>query len=877
MKDESSAEAGLMAHLVLAPVAAVPKAASVPEATPALVPSIVADAAAGPTPAVEASAASGTVPEFVVDFSDDAVVEPPAGAHAPSPVHAPSPEGPSAGLPETDEVELVVEVTPEMAESIQQQGTWKCVEDGCKRTFKWAGSMAAHWHAVHEAGSATVPPLVVAIDEVNAAELKPYQCSACERRFKTAEARDAHWGSVHSDEAVEWLRLQQDSEMVAWESGQGNSPGKGGSSSSGNRIPVTPPKRIPKKPQLRPPERPAPDAPGSAGPKVSTTPESSSRPKAESRGSQGGSGARAPGLVPPPPPPPPARAGAGEGGAEKPVPVPAWKKRRLRRQRANARKREAAKGKGKGGEPVETDGPSEEEGEGPPRAASEDEPPVRDELDRRRRRRRDDEDEGDRDRDRGGGTRAREKTRCVLRSRSRSRRRSTRGREERRAPKSGGRRRDVHDRPCYTRGNLEDAEAGTLDRHALAAAVVELRKGAYSVSSAKPRAARLKTWDAIAIRLGHVDQDTGGALVQLSEQLVVDVCAALKVGGYRSSELYLHEALMRHRKARFAVSEDLWLLKKDLERSLKRGRGPAAQAQPLDVPMVLKLPASWDDAAGAPRGQRDCVVVATWWMLREIEIASARVDDARVAEAADGSRIGCLEVASSKVDQCAEGTGMSLALRCICRGQLHSNSLCPVCALERQMDVARVSEVPGSPLFPSNAGQQLEKADVVAWLEGTATRCGTAVVDAQGRKRIRGHTCRVTGAMMLASLGIARERIKALGRWAGDSVDRYIRRAPSLVTLTISTDAMKPNDCAMAVDMHSQEREFVACLRPGGRLHVVLVGSILVPPSRWRAKCGWRFGEADSWARRGANMGDLPNCPLCFQERKLLGLAGGGC
>ena len=58
------------------------------------------------------------------------------------------------------------------------------------------------------------------------------------------------------------------------------------------------------------------------------------------------------------------------------------------------------------------------------------------------------------------------------------------------------------------------------------------------------------------------------------------------------------------------------------------------------------------------------------------------------------------------------------------------------------------------PLFPDRAGNVMEKKRVVKTLEATVAMTGEAVVDETGANLFGGHSLRVSGARMLASLGI---------------------------------------------------------------------------------------------------------------------------
>ena len=60
----------------------------------------------------------------------------------------------------------------------------------------------------------------------------------------------------------------------------------------------------------------------------------------------------------------------------------------------------------------------------------------------------------------------------------------------------------------------------------------------------------------------------------------------------------------------------------------------------------------------------------------------------------------------------------------------------------------------GLPLFPTKDGRPVEKRDVVKCIEATVAAKGDPLVTDTGAKMYGGHSFRVSGARMLAGLGV---------------------------------------------------------------------------------------------------------------------------
>ena len=131
----------------------------------------------------------------------------------------------------------------------------------------------------------------------------------------------------------------------------------------------------------------------------------------------------------------------------------------------------------------------------------------------------------------------------------------------------------------------------------------------------------------------------------------------------------------------------------DCLRAVSRGLGPPRQAEPFDLAAVGNL-YEVDEAffrkRGYPEQVRDTVILGSWWMLREVELAAAALAQLSFSDdpqAKEGQRCGIatLLLPVSKADCMALGKVRSL--RCSC-----PSVLCPVGAARRLFESAKARQ-----------------------------------------------------------------------------------------------------------------------------------------------------------------------------------------
>ena len=182
----------------------------------------------------------------------------------------------------------------------------------------------------------------------------------------------------------------------------------------------------------------------------------------------------------------------------------------------------------------------------------------------------------------------------------------------------------------------------------------------------------------------------------------------------------------------------------------------------------------------------DIVVLATWFMLREIEIAGARVKDIEVTPAAVS-----LDIPLHKTAQGGQQELTRRSFRCVC--STAAQPLCPRCSADRHARRLDRAE-PGAYLFPGAGGQQRTKLETAELFNMVLSAAGLQTVhtDTAGHKRFifGGHAARVAGATFLALRGVPVTIIQLIGRWSSTAVERYTQQAPLAVAPGIPAQAL---------------------------------------------------------------------------------------
>ena len=325
--------------------------------------------------------------------------------------------------------------------------------------------------------------------------------------------------------------------------------------------------------------------------------------------------------------------------------------------------------------------------------------------------------------------------------------------------------------------------------------------------------------------------------------------ALLKKGHYRSAPAYIAAIKRQHILAKHPWSERLTLVVKEAVRSTLRGLGPPKQAQPFQLLSIAQHLYTKKPCPGAYNfvSPHCAVIVASWWMLREIELSALRLQDVVIKGAGGSCGVATLHLPVSKTDPGALGTFRSLSCAC-------PSVLCPVRALKRAVheDTRVGPRRPKHPVFPNIFGEHLSKKQVVADFRKVARHAGM-----DKGVFITGHSGRVTGAQMFAEAQVEEPRIMVFGRWGSSAVRKYVRvaglagissnlaREVVIRSFKPSSDLVKVNtSAAAAASTHEGPTPFAVRCQASGRLHVVR--------DHVSTHCGWNWSSAPDIYRPAA-------------------------
>ena len=300
-------------------------------------------------------------------------------------------------------------------------------------------------------------------------------------------------------------------------------------------------------------------------------------------------------------------------------------------------------------------------------------------------------------------------------------------------------------------------------------AVARVLRETHTATSRKSIRGRLLWWEARAKRRGIAPYPLDHCKLKLAAGL-------LKSGQYRSAGQYLYTIKKAHIEQGFDWQPNLDALLGDLRRSCTRGLGGTRQAATLPIGMLSAsqrfCSTEW------PRGW-EAILVGSWWLLREVELASLRKKDFRFVEG-HGCGGAELTVRASKADTKAEGCMRAHACTC-------PATICPVKAARALTE--GLSE--DDRVLQDKQGRGLSKRDTVRLLKAFAAS------QKADTTRITGHSLRTTGAQHLAEAGLSSEQIRLFGRWASSAnMLKYARDAhirPGLIA-----DALKKRHCPTA-------------------------------------------------------------------------------
>ena len=208
---------------------------------------------------------------------------------------------------------------------------------------------------------------------------------------------------------------------------------------------------------------------------------------------------------------------------------------------------------------------------------------------------------------------------------------------------------------------------------ARAQAVEEFRADIYAASSVPGIKSRLRF---LAKALRPWQQTPWPITIKKIER----IGSALKKGGYRSADSYLSQYRVSAERRGYEITGPLRRAFKDADRTCMRGIGPGVKSLGLPMHRLQELPGNhrpW--VAGGPVSPRCAMVVGSWFLTREVELATSRACLVSVTEGECPSVSWCLP--ASKAD--TRAVGIERIHYCECVNE--SSADCPVCAMRAHL------------------------------------------------------------------------------------------------------------------------------------------------------------------------------------------------
>ena len=202
-------------------------------------------------------------------------------------------------------------------------------------------------------------------------------------------------------------------------------------------------------------------------------------------------------------------------------------------------------------------------------------------------------------------------------------------------------------------------------------------------------ASRKNLWGTVARRAGYQEP------FALSPELIYTVMGALKIAHYRSAELYLDAAKAEHVQRGHPWTDQLVLARRAAIRSCRRHIGHPRQAKLGNIQQREPL------ACGGPEYLAQSTLLASWWLLREIEASSALRKHISIDR--DSLSVSWT-LPCTKTDQ--QALGAVRTHRCAC--DFTSRSICPYHVMVAHLDARPAS--PEAPVFQDTYGNPPSKA-----------------------------------------------------------------------------------------------------------------------------------------------------------------------
>ena len=169
----------------------------------------------------------------------------------------------------------------------------------------------------------------------------------------------------------------------------------------------------------------------------------------------------------------------------------------------------------------------------------------------------------------------------------------------------------------YTRGSASGLDEADADQE-VSGRVHDLK---WAASGAYSGRARETWWLRRAAQRGIEAYPLTPGSLKLAAGL-------LRKGGYRSAEMYFSTFKNAHIRLGHQWTEQHALEHTESTRAVRRGLGPPRQADALPFDQIVNVQVPEEDPfepAHTLAVSRDVAIVASWWMMREIELAAATI------------------------------------------------------------------------------------------------------------------------------------------------------------------------------------------------------------------------------------------------------------
>lgn len=148
----------------------------------------------------------------------------------------------------------------------------------------------------------------------------------------------------------------------------------------------------------------------------------------------------------------------------------------------------------------------------------------------------------------------------------------------------------------------------------------------YARTTVRPKASRNQTFAKVAAGVGFAEP------YPLRIETMLAVGGTLKAAGYRTTARYLHEAKLTHIELGHTWTDQLARSMRLCMAAAKRGIGPPKRAAEIRLKVVQNMrEAEKEVVRGGPLFARRSWIIASFWLLREIEVAGIRATEEHVA------------------------------------------------------------------------------------------------------------------------------------------------------------------------------------------------------------------------------------------------------